>query len=296
MDKVSIILPTYNSSKYIDKLCSSILNQTHQNFEVLVIDNMSNDNTIQKIQDWTKEDKRFKYHVIDNKGVIGKSRNLGISKSNCDYLAFHDSDDFWYRKKLEISLKYLKKYDFTYHYLRTIDKKNFLLNYRKLFSYQLSNEPFIDLLTKGNPISTSSVMCKKSIFEKENLFSEEKKLIGIEDYDCWVNLSKKGYRFKEIPILLGRYLIGYSNTSHKIKKNSCYKIFYILNKNNRFLKNKDKIYSKNYFRYLFANDIENHSLKFKIYYYLFFQKNIKIFKIKILIKLIISFIKKRYEN
>ena len=293
MDKVSIIVPTYNSSMYIDQLCISILNQTHKNFEVLIIDNMSIDKTIEGIKNFTKNDKRFKYFSINNEGVIGKSRNLGIRNSKYEYLAFHDSDDFWYKNKLEISLKYLKNFDFTYHYLRMKNENNFLLNYRKLYSYQLSKKPFVDLLTIGNPISTSSVMCKKSIFDNENLFSEEKNLIGVEDYECWINISKKNYKFKEIPITLGRYLVGYLNTSYKIKKNGSYKIYHILKKNYQYLNDDDKKFSKNHFRYLFANELSNDNLKSKIFFNLFFQKNIKISKLKILIKFIIHFIKKK---
>ena len=71
-------------------------------------------------------------------------------------------------------------------------------------------------MTKGNPISTSSVLCRKNLFTNTSfLFSEEKKLVTIEDYDCWINLSKNKFKFKEIPFVLGKYHIGQNNTSLK---------------------------------------------------------------------------------
>ena len=196
MKLVSVIVPTFNSLSFVSKLNKSICNQTYQNLEVIVVDNFSSDETLNAIKKDNKNDKRFKYFQIQNGGSIAKSRNYGIEKSAGDYIAFHDSDDFWHNDKIQISLEYIKGFDFTYHHLLIENKGNFFLNNRKLISYQLSDKPFLDLMTKGNPISTSSVLCKKSLFSKKNFFSEEKKLITVEDYDCWINLSKQNIKFK----------------------------------------------------------------------------------------------------
>ncbi|MDB9980052.1 glycosyltransferase family 2 protein [Candidatus Pelagibacter sp.] len=292
MPLVSIIVPTFNSKAYLSKLCESILNQTFKNYEVIIIDNSSQDNTPIEIKKIIKNDNRFKFYKINNDGVIGKSRNYGIKKALGKYIAFHDSDDYWYAKKIEICLQYLTHNDFTYHHLKIQNQNNFYLNNKKLFSYQLSKNPFIDLLTIGNPISTSSVVCKKSIFNDDTFFSEEKRFISIEDYDCWVNLSKNNCKFKEIPIVLGKYFMGPSNTSTSIKNYNNYRIFHILNNNQHLLNYKNKKFAKNHFRYLLANDLKKIKIKYNIYYYLFFQKIIKISKIKILLKIIITYLKK----
>ena len=292
MKLVSVIVPTFNSSSFVSKLNKSITNQTYQNLEVIIIDNFSSDNTLDEIKKSNSNDKRFKYFQINNEGSIAKSRNYGIEKSSGDYIAFHDSDDFWYSNKVEIALDHIKDNDFTYHHLLIDNKKNLLWNNKKLFSYQLSDEPFLDLMTKGNPISTSSVLCKKSLFFNKNYFSEDKKLIAVEDYDCWINLSKKNLKFKEIPIILGKYYMGASNTSSKEKKHKEYKIIRIYNKNQYLLNHTNKILAKNHFRYLFANDLDKINIKLKYYLYLFFQKNIKISKAKLILKIIYFSLKK----
>ena len=288
MLKVSIIVPTYNSEKYIKNLCNSIKNQTFQNFEVIIVDNSSSDNTVQKLRQINIGDKRFKYFNITNNGVIAKSRNLGIKKSSGQYLAFHDSDDFWFKDKLQIMISYLKNFDFAYHRLKQSDKNNFFNN-RKLYSYQLSNyknKAFIDIMTKGNPIDTSSVVCKKELF-KDITFNENKKFITVEDYDCWIKISLKKVKFKQVDKVLGFYNIDNSNTS-LILDNSPYKYLNIYNSHKNFIKSKnDKIFSKNNFRYLVANYIIDKKLKRRYFSYLFFSK-INKSKIKIFLKFILS--------
>lgn len=286
MKLVSVIVPTFNSSNFALKLCESILSQTYEKLEIIIVDNYSSDNTINEIKKNNKNDKRFKYYQIDNEGIIGKSRNYGIKKSSGEYIAFHDSDDFWYKNKIQLSLKYIKEYDFTYHHLLIDNKKNYFLNKRKLFSYQLSNKPFLDLMMNGNPISTSSVLCRKSLFSNNFFFSEERKLITIEDFDCWINLSKQNFRFKEIPLVLGKYYMGSSNSSLKKNRYKNYKLFHIFNKNKSLLSLSQKKYSKNHFRYLISNDLSKISLKLKYYNFLLFQKKIRISKFKILLKII----------
>ena len=86
MAEVSIIIPTNNSEKYITKLSSSILCQTYKNFEVIVVDNNSKDNTISKLKCENKSDSRFKYFKIDNEGVIAKSRNFGVKNATGKYI------------------------------------------------------------------------------------------------------------------------------------------------------------------------------------------------------------------
>ena len=126
MKLVSVIVPTFNSAKFTSKLCKSLLSQTHKKIEVVIVDNFSSDNTIDEIKKKTDNDQRFKYYQINNNGIIGKSRNYGIKKSTGEYLAFHDSDDFWYENKIQTSLNFIKNHDFTYHYLSIENKKKFI--------------------------------------------------------------------------------------------------------------------------------------------------------------------------
>ena len=109
--KVSIILPTYNrASSYLKEAIDSVINQSYMNWELIVIDNNSTDNTIDLVKSY-KSNKIFIYQ-INNNGVIAKSRNLGIEKSSGDYVAFLDSDDFWYKNKLQKCVDEIKSDNF----------------------------------------------------------------------------------------------------------------------------------------------------------------------------------------
>ena len=102
----SIIIPTYNRENKIKKAIDSVLVQKYKNWEILVIDNYSKDNTKKLVQSY--KNKNIKFFKIKNYGVIAKSRNFGISKSKGNFIAFLDSDDVWMKKKLYECNKIIK--------------------------------------------------------------------------------------------------------------------------------------------------------------------------------------------
>ncbi|MBD7912898.1 glycosyltransferase family 2 protein [Clostridium cibarium] len=111
MDKVlvSVIIPTYNREKTLPRSINSVLNQTVENFELLIVDDRSTDNTKDMITEYMKKDKRIKYIVNTNtKGVAG-ARNSGIKNSVGKYIAFLDSDDEWECFHLEKSIELIEK-------------------------------------------------------------------------------------------------------------------------------------------------------------------------------------------
>ena len=121
MDKtntlVSIVVPTYNHSIYLKRALESIINQTYENWEVIVIDNHSTDNTFEVVANF--KNNRIKYLQVHNKGIIAISRNIGIKSANGEWIAFLDSDDWWTRDKLEICIQSInEKVDFIYHVFR----------------------------------------------------------------------------------------------------------------------------------------------------------------------------------
>ena len=111
----SIILPTYNRAKELKKSIESVLSQTYENYELIIIDNYSIDDTDNVLKNIS--DSRIRIIKIHNEGIIAKSRNLGISISKGIYIAFLDSDDLWYNNKLEICYCTINKNnsDFLYH-------------------------------------------------------------------------------------------------------------------------------------------------------------------------------------
>ena len=111
---VSVIIPTFNRSYCIKKAIESVLSQTFKDFELIIIDNYSNDNTEQIIYNY--KNKKIIYKKFYNNGVIASSRNRGIKLSNSKYVAFLDSDDWWKKDKLKVSIDILEKgYDFICH-------------------------------------------------------------------------------------------------------------------------------------------------------------------------------------
>ena len=113
---VDVIMPNYNKAKYLEESINSVINQNYKNWKLIIIDNFSNDNSIQIINNFKKKDHRIK--LIDlkkNKGVAF-SRNLGIRLSKSEYIAFLDSDDYWSSSKLieQVNFMETNRYAFTY--------------------------------------------------------------------------------------------------------------------------------------------------------------------------------------
>ena len=211
---VSIIIPTFNRANCIEKAINSVLNQTYTNWELLIIDNYSNDQTEKIILSYNNPKIFFK--KIKNNGVIAVSRNYGALHANGKYLAFLDSDDYWLPKKLEISLQYLEEnFDFIYHDLY-ITTGSFFKNFLSGFyvrSRNIIKPAFSYMLKNGNPIVTSSVVLRKSLFNKINGFSEEVGLIAGEDFDAWLRFAKISENFKRIKVPLGFYSYTNGNLS-----------------------------------------------------------------------------------
>ena len=121
----SIILPTFNREKKILRAINSVIDQSYNNWELIIIDNKSNDRTRELVTN-LKCEKIF-FYEIENDGVIAKSRNLGIDKSKGNYLCFLDSDDWWDRDKLKyVCDKAINGYSFIYHNHYIYSPKNFL--------------------------------------------------------------------------------------------------------------------------------------------------------------------------
>src|ERR1700677_968317 len=103
---VSIIIPCYNSSQYLPEALNSVLSQTYQNFECLIIDDGSTDETKAIIQNYTQKDSRFYYYFQENTGAA-TARNNGISYSTGEFIQFLDADDLLPPEKLKIQVEYL---------------------------------------------------------------------------------------------------------------------------------------------------------------------------------------------
>lgn len=123
-DLVSIIMPSYNTAKHISDSISSVINQTYKNWELIIVDDCSNDNTDEIVSEFLK-DKRIKYFKNEKNSGAAISRNKALREAKGRWIAFLDSDDLWVPEKLEKQIGFMEEnnYSFSYSYYREIDEK-----------------------------------------------------------------------------------------------------------------------------------------------------------------------------
>jgi len=209
---VSVIIPTNNRELLLSRALKSVVDQSYTNWEAIVIDNYSQDNTNEVVNNFG--DSRIKLFKIHNRGIIAASRNLGIKAACGEWIAFLDSDDWWSPIKLERSLQILNSgADIVYHDLFIVknEKQKYFLKRAKTF--QVREPAYEHLIHCGNALTNSSVVVRKTLLEKVGGLSEKKELIAWEDYDCWLRIAKHTERFVRINEPLGYYWAAGGNTS-----------------------------------------------------------------------------------
>ena len=195
--KFSIIVPTYNREKYIIKCIDSVLDQTYDNFEVIIIDDGSTDNTENLVKKY--QDKRIKYFKNENHG-IGYSRNFGINKAKGDYIFFLDSDDYLEENMLEEVLNNIKNHDiliFNYKEIYEVDNHILLNGFDEFSDYTLEKHP--ELINKINLGPCNKVFSTKLFKDKENRFPED---IKYEDFPLIIKLFKEAVKIKSCGLYL----------------------------------------------------------------------------------------------
>ena len=198
---VSVVIPTFNHAKFLKKALDSVVAQTFQNWEAVVVNNFSTDNTIEVVKSFA--DPRIKLFNFSNNGVIAASRNHGLKEAAGDFIAFLDSDDVWYPNKLQKCVEQASAgYQFICHGELWINSD---LTQRTVMYGPASNATYNRLLYKGNCISTSTTFIAKSLLGSVQGFDENPEIITTEDYDLWLRLAAKNPRTSFIPEVLGEF-------------------------------------------------------------------------------------------
>ena len=198
---VSIITPAYNAAKHIKETIESVIKQTYANWELIIVDDGSNDDTADIVKQFLSDERIFYYY--QENGRQGKARNLAISKSKGKYIAFLDSDDLWIDNKLEKQIQILnnKEIDVVYSQgwiLVDKGKKVFSesdLKERNTLHGYFSSKKFIHILFRKNPIPILSAVVKKSKIDDVNGFGEELDIQNAEDFQIWLKLADSGCNF-----------------------------------------------------------------------------------------------------
>jgi len=188
--QVSIIIPSYNSAAFIEKALLSVCQQSYRQFELIVSDDGSSDNTLHIVKTFLNKYPDIQYQLLANQhtGVSG-TRNAGIQAAQYDWVAFLDSDDYWATDKLEKSVTALQasQANVVFHneiFFEDNTEQQHRVDY--VGRYDLSVPPFLALFRK-NFLSPSSIVLAKSLLLDAGLFDTE--LQYAEDYDCWLKIS-----------------------------------------------------------------------------------------------------------
>lgn len=208
----SVIIPTYNRSEQLRQALESISAQSCRDFEVIVCDDGSTDNTRLIVESFLSV-MSVTYLWDDNFGGPARPRNNGIAVARGEWLCFLDSDDWWYPAKLDAIDAHLANADVIYHDLDIHPRSVWPITGR-FRSRNLHPPAFVDLMLKGNALPNSSVVVRRDVIVAAGGFSEDKSLIAAEDYDLWLRLARQNRRFVRIPRSLGAYRLGGGNISH----------------------------------------------------------------------------------
>lgn len=191
-EMVSIIVPIYNREEYIGRAIQSILQQTYDKYEIIVVDDGSTDNTYQVIQQIT--DDRIRYIRLEQNQGVGHARNVGIRESKYDYIAFLDSDDEWLPDKLQLQMEKLMESSerVGFVYCRTSGngrdgEGRFICPFPGIPLNVLEGDLFL-LLLEMNVIGQMSILARKECLIQAGGFKESLK--ALEDWELFIRIAK----------------------------------------------------------------------------------------------------------
>lgn len=180
---VSIITPSYNSSKYILNTIQSIKKQSYKNWELIIVDDCSIDKSREVIKSCIKEDARIKLICLEKNSGAAVARNTGIENANGRFIAFLDSDDTWHPKKLEKQIKFMldNQYYFTYTGYRKVDENGAFIK----------NAKMPKSINYNKLLKTNYIGCLTAIYDSEKLGKIYFPLIRKrQDYALWLKILK----------------------------------------------------------------------------------------------------------
>lgn len=215
---VSVVVPTYNHASFLGRALQSVVSQTYPHWEVIVIDNHSNDDTDDVIR--SQNESRIRLLKIHNDGVIAASRNLGIREAKGEWIAFLDSDDYWYPKKLEVVMAAAAAdgaCDTFCNDELMVDTRSGL---KKVLRYGPYEPDFYrTLLVRGNCMSPSATVVRRNFLARHGLeFGESRDYITVEDYDLWLRMALAGARITFLGQVLGEYVVHGANNSSSVER------------------------------------------------------------------------------
>ena len=212
---VTVITANYNANEFIVQTIESVLSQEYQNWEMIIIDDLSTDDSIKTIKSYQKKDSRIKLIELKENGGPAIARNIGIKQANGRYIAFLDSDDVWTNDKLRKQIGFMRDKDIPFSYA----------------SYDLideENNNMGEFLVEGKVnykglLKTCDIGCLTAVYDTRQLGRIEMPIIlRRQDYGLWLKLLKKTDYAYAIEDKLGIYRLRKSSISSNKKRAAAY--------------------------------------------------------------------------
>lgn len=220
--EVSIIMPVYNGAEYIESTLMSALAQTFTDFELVIVDDGSTDNTSDIVKNIS--DPRIKYHYQPNQGAYA-ARNTAMEIAKAKYLAFLDADDLWIPEKLELQMKEMRKnpdVGIVYGWVEYIDEHNNFIGQKQ---YNIKDNFYENMLLANYIDNGSMPLIRKECFDTVGGFSPG---IWCEDWDMWIRIARF-YKMAIVPTYIMKYRIHTEGISKNYKKMED-SLFYVLDR------------------------------------------------------------------
>lgn len=203
---VSVVMPAYNATKYIERTIRSLQEQSYTNWELIVVDDWSNDGTRELVTRIARDDERIKLISLDkNFGGPAGPRNVGVENACFDLIAFLDADDIWHPQKLEEQIKLIDLNNETFICSSMTDfEDDSVIQFSEISRVSVQNVGFFSQSFRAK-IPTSSVLVSKSLIRKFP-FEESPAYKAVEDFHCWLRILDSGMECKKIkePLLYYR--------------------------------------------------------------------------------------------
>lgn len=213
-EKVSIITPVYNCEKLIGKTIECVLKQTYINWEMILVDDCTLDNSAKIIEEYAKKDERIKYIKLKENSGAAIARNTALEQSSGRYIAYLDADDLWKNEKLEKQIKYMNENNigFSCTDYEKIDESGKSLN--KVV--KIPKRVNYNLFLRNTIIQTVGVMVDTKIIKKDLLVMPN--IRRRQDAATWCQILKNGFDCYEVPENLSYYrVVSNSLSSNKFK-------------------------------------------------------------------------------
>lgn len=193
---ISVVIPAYNAEQFLDETLESVLSQTYENWECIIVNDGSTDNTESIAKKWCEKDARFRYFYKENSGA-SDTRNFGIKEARGEYIAFLDADDLYMPNFLEVCIENLVEKDVDLvapKMLEFWDVQNEVIEDEDKKDYLYSGKEGIALFLHSNRL-TMALLCKKSVMDEVGGFTWHKKA---EDLHCWLKMLFVGYKIYRV--------------------------------------------------------------------------------------------------